>query len=99
MTVPERPKIYHILHVDRLPSIIADGYLWCDAEIIRRETPGTTIGMNHIKQRRLELPLTSHPDLHVGHCVPFCFCPRSIMLYLINQGNHSDMTYREGQSS
>ena len=52
MTVPERPKIYHIVHVDRLPSIVTDGYLWCDAEILRRDPPGTVIGMNSIKSRR-----------------------------------------------
>lgn len=100
MTVPAQPKIYHIVHVDRLPSIIADGCLWCDAEILRRSPPGTTIGMNSIKQRRLnELTLTSHPDLHVGDCVPFYFCPRSIMLYLIYQGNHPELTYHGGQGS
>mgnify|MGYP002685313558 CR=1 FL=1 len=44
--VPPQPKIYHIAHVDRLPSIVADGFLWCDAEIVRRMPPGTTIGMN-----------------------------------------------------
>ena len=72
MTVPAQPKIYHIVHVDRLPSIIADGYLWCDAEILRRAPSGTTIGMSSIKQRRLnELTLTSHSGLHVGDCVPF----------------------------
>lgn len=97
MTVPAQPKIYHISHVDRLPSIIADGYLWCDAEIVRRSPTGTTIGMNNIKQRRLELPLISHPHLHVGDCVPFYFCPRSIMLYLINQANHPELTYKGGQ--
>ena len=63
MTVPAQPKIYHIVHVDRLPSIVADGCLWCDAEILRRSPPGTTIGMSSIKRRRLELALTSHP-----HC-------------------------------
>jgi hypothetical protein len=98
MTVPTNPKIYHILHVDRLPSIIADSYLWCDAEIMRRSPLGTTIGMNSIKQRRLEeLTLASHPDLYVGQCVPFYFCPRSIMLYLIYQANHHDLTYKGGQ--
>jgi len=98
MTVPSHPKIYHIVHVDRLPSIISDGFLWCDAEIIRRAPAGTTIGMNGIKQRRLnELTLTSHPGLHVGECVPFYFCPRSVMLYLIYQGNHPELTYRGGQ--
>ena len=98
MTVPPQPKIYHIVHVDRLPSIISDQHLWCDAEIVRLNPSGTTIGMSNIKQRRLnELNLDSHPELHVGDCVPFYFCPRSIMLYLINQANHPDLEYRGGQ--
>jgi hypothetical protein len=96
MTVPPQPKIYHIVHIDRLPSIIADGALWCDAEIVRRAPSGSTIGMNHIKQRRLQLPLSSHHDLCVGDCVPFYFCPRSIMLYVIYR-NHSELTYKGGQ--
>lgn len=98
MLVPAQPKIYHIVHVDRLPSIIADGCLWCDAEILRRASPGTTIGMNDIKRRRLnELTLTHYPDLYVGECVPFYFCPRSIMLYLIHQANHPELSYHGGQ--
>ena len=98
MTAPAQPKIYHIVHVDRLPSIIADDCLWCDSEIVRRTPPGTTIGMNGIKERRLnKLTLASYPDLHVGNCVPFYFCPRSVMLYLIHQANHEDLTYRGGQ--
>jgi hypothetical protein len=92
------PKIYHIVHMDRLDSIIADGVLWSDAEVQRHSPPGTTIGMSAIKLRRLnELFLGSHPLLTVGQCVPFYFCPRSIMLYLIHQGNHPDLTYRGGQ--
>lgn len=83
MTVPARPKLYHIAHVDRLASIVADQRLWCDREVVRRAPAGTPIGMNTIKQRRLnELRLTSHPTLFVGDCVPFYFCPRSVMLYL-----------------
>ncbi len=98
MTMPERPKLYHIAHVDRLPSIVADGYLWCDQEIQSRNPAGTTIGMNSIKTRRLsELRLVSHPSLFVGDCVPFYFCPRSVMLYLIHQGNHPELTYLGGQ--
>ena len=57
--MPATPKIYHIVHIDRLSSIIADGYLWCDAEIVRRGVRGTTIGMNSIKERRLAKTLTS----------------------------------------
>lgn len=98
MTVPIQPKIYHIVHVDRLQSIIADGCLWCEAEVLRRTPPGTTIGMNSIKQRRLkELTLTCYPQLYVGDCVPFYFCPRSVMLYLIAQRNHPELAYRGGQ--
>ncbi len=98
MSVPANPKIYHIVHVDRLSSILADGAIWSDAEVIRRNPLGTTIGMNGIKQRRLnELTLTSHPQLYVGGCTPFYLCPRSIMLYLLHQANHPDLTYRGGQ--
>lgn len=97
--VPNDPRIYHIVHVDRLASIVANGLL-CDAEVIRRALPGTTIGMNKIKQRRLkELTLASHPGLYVGECVPFYFCPRSVMLYLISQGKDQDLAYRGGQDS
>jgi hypothetical protein len=98
MPQPPAPKIYHIVHVDRLPSIITDRFLWSDAEVLRRSCPGTTIGMDRIKQRRLyELSLASHPGLHVGSCVPFYFCPRSIMLYLISRANNPDLSYQEGQ--
>ena len=85
--MPANPKIYHIVHVDRLPSIVAEGRLWSDAEVGNRALGGTTIGMSAIKQRRLsELHLDKYPDLHVGECVLFYFCPRSIMLYLIHTG-------------
>lgn len=99
MAVPLRPKIYHIVHVDRLPSIVADRCLWCDADTLNRASPGTTIGMNRIKLRRLnELSLTSRPGLRVGGCVPFYFCPRSVMLFLIHRANDPDLDYRGGQS-
>ena len=98
MAIPAQPKIYHIVHMDRLPSIVADACLWCDAAVVQQAAAGTTIGMAVIKQRRLEeLTLSSHPALHVGDCVPFYFCPRSVMLYLIYQSNHPDLIYRGGQ--
>lgn len=98
MTVPAHPKIYHIVHVDRLNSILNDGALLSDAVIVQRGPSGTTIGMNHIKGRRLnELQLISHPGLFVGQCIPFNFCPRSVMLFLIYKGNAPDLTYKDGQ--
>lgn len=98
MTVPQQPKIYHIVHVDRLRSIIHDEHLWCDAKASTHMPLGTSIGMSTIKRRRLyELRLTSYPNLHVGDCVPFYFCPRSIMLYMIFRANHPELEYRGGQ--
>lgn len=94
---PGQPKIYHIVHVDRLASVVGDGHLWCDAEIVRRGTGGTTIGMSRIKERRLSLPVPCHPGDRLGDYVPFYFCPRSVMLYLIHKANHMDLAYRGGQ--
>lgn len=51
---------------------------------------------NDIKERRRQLRLTSHRDLRVGECVPFYFCPRSVMLYVIRHANHPKLTYRGG---
>lgn len=97
-TPPPQPKIYHILHVDRLSSVLADGCLYADAVMVQRQDAGTCIGMGHIKQRRLTLPISSHPGLRVGDCVPFYFCPRSVMLYIISKGNNPDLAYRGGQA-
>lgn len=94
---PANPKLYHIVHVDRLASIVAGGNLLCDAVMVTRPGTGTTIGMGRIKERRLALPLETHPGLMVGGCVPFYFCPRSVMLYLLYCGNHPDLTYQGGQ--
>lgn len=97
------PKIYHIVHIDNLPSIISNGFLFCDAHFVN-STSYTNIGIRNIKQRRLKKPLNSYPDLHVGDCVPFYFCPRSVMLYLYycddnpNLNANIDITYHGGQT-
>lgn len=98
MSIPANPKIYHIVHLDRLPAILADGHLYCDRVIAQRAGAGTMIGMNHIKHRRMhELHLASYPDLFVGDCVPFYFCPRSVMLYIIHRAASDDLAYKGGQ--
>lgn len=96
MPVPAQPKIYHITNVDRLASIIADGFIRCDATMAPRQNAGTTIGMGNIKARRLQLSLGCHPELLVGSCTPFYFCSRSVMLYLIYRRNE-ELTYKGGQ--
>lgn len=94
---PAQPKIYHILHVDRLASVIADGALFSDAQMTQRAGAGTTIGMGSIKAQRLRRAVTCHPGTNVGDYVPFYFCPRSVMLYMIWKANHENLAYRGGQ--
>ena len=98
MNVPAQPKIYHIVHVNRLHSIVEAGGLLSDARVSELKLGGEVIGMTKIKHRRLfELRLSSYADLMVGECVPFYFCPRSVMLYVIHMANHPNLDYRGGQ--
>jgi hypothetical protein len=69
MPAPARPKIYHIVHVDNLASIVEDGCLWSDSVMAQRQS-GTVIGMGSIKQRRLGLPVSCHQGTNVGGYVP-----------------------------
>jgi ssDNA thymidine ADP-ribosyltransferase, DarT len=95
--VPKNPKVYHITHIDNLTSL-ADDVLWSDAERIRRKLKCTVVGMSEIKRRRLEeLEVDCHAGTKVGNYVPFYFCPRSIMLYLLHMGNAPGVTYQGGQ--
>ena len=96
-TIPANPKIYHLTHVDNLQQILRAGALWSDSKRISHGHETTLVGIQGIKQRRLKLPVTCHPGTTVGEYVPFYFCPRSIMLYILHMGNHPDLTYREGQ--
>lgn len=68
-----------------------------DVAMIARGGPSASIGMSDIKQRRLGLPVKCHRSDKVGEYVPFYFCPRSIMLFLIHRANHPELTYQEGQ--
>jgi hypothetical protein len=77
--------IYHITDVENLPSILKDGGLHSDA-FMAQGNPAV-IGYSHIKQRRLtEIRVPCCNNRFVGEFVPFYFCPRSPMLYTINQG-------------
>ncbi len=98
MTVPTRPKVYHITHINNIEFITSAGLIWSDERRIKNGVDCQVIGMSEIKQRRLEeLPVTCHPGTRVGEYVPFYFCPRSIMLYILHRGNHADISYRQGQ--
>lgn len=96
--VPARPKIYHITHLRNLPQIVAASRIWSDAKRIELGLNCEIVGMSEIKRRRLEeLEVHCHRGTKVGQYVPFYFCARSIMLYILHRGNHPDLNYREGQ--
>jgi hypothetical protein len=96
--VPAQPKIYHITHVENLPRIIAEGCLVSDATIVARGGPAVVIGMSEIKRRRIELlEVSCHAGTKVGDYVPFFFCPRSLMLYVLYRDNNPELTYHGGQ--
>lgn len=102
MGMPTHPQLYHIVHGDRLAAIIHEGGLLCDREMVNRQNVGTTIGMSNIKERRLQWHVPCHSGTVVGDYVPFYFCPRSVMLYVIHRKNmdpesESDLRYGGGQ--
>jgi hypothetical protein len=83
---PKRVLIYHITHIDNLPSILKDGGLHSDAVMAARDPK--LIGYSEIKKRRLnEIHVPCCNYHYVGDFVPFYFCPRSPMLFTINKGN------------
>lgn len=97
MTLPTNPKLYHIVHIDRLASILAAGGLYSDSRMRAEGCGGTTIGMGDLKSLRLRKPVDVIPGSYVGDFVPFYFCSRSVMLYVIYRGNHAALQYRGGQ--
>lgn len=97
---PSNPKIYHITHLSNLEGIIASGGLISDALIQRSRVTPRQVGMSRIKERRLkEIEVSCHPGTKVGEYVPFYFCVRSVMLYVVHCANHPDLQYRDGQDA
>lgn len=85
VTTPAQILIYHITDVENLPGILNEGGLHSDAVMAQRNP--TVIGYNHIKERRLtQITVPCCNNRFVGEFVPFYFCPRSPMLFTINQG-------------
>ena len=90
----ERAIIYHITHVDNLAGMIREGRLWCDVQRISRNLMNTNIGYSHIKERRMRHPVTVAAGGTLGTTVPFNFCPRSVLLFVVAQGHEN---YSSGQ--
>jgi len=83
---PTKVAAFHITDVANLSSIVRQGGLLADSVMVGRSH--ANIGYDHIKQRRLtHKRVTCCPGQpFVGEFVPFYFCDRSIMLYVVNCG-------------
>lgn len=92
MPRPRPTRIYHLTHVDHLPTVVERGLL-CDAEaagMLRTE-----VGNRDIKAQRRARAVRRGPGGTVADYVPFYFAPRSPMLYAIKAGNVDH--YKGGQ--
>ena len=90
------PDLFHISHINNLASIIQSGGLISDAIRINQKIGNQNIGYSHIKQRRLQHLVRVSQRGVIGNYVPFNFCPRSVMLFVVYRG-HAD--YNGGQQS
>lgn len=85
---PRQTPIYHITDIANLTDILASGGLYSDAALQVAGANPSQIGYTNIKQRRLtEYTIPCCGNRFVGEFVPFYLCPRSPMLYTINNGN------------
>jgi ssDNA thymidine ADP-ribosyltransferase, DarT len=89
------PDLFHITHINNLASIVQHNGLWSDADRIRGQLANQNIGYSHIKQRRLAHQVRVSRQGVIGDYVPFNFCSRSVMLYVVANGHEN---YRGGQS-
>lgn len=78
--------IYHITHIDNLPSILKAGGLWCDSRRLQQGFSIVGIAYQNIKDRRAKRPVPLAARGTLADYVPFYFAPRSPMLYAIDSG-------------
>jgi len=74
--------VFHMTHIENLPSIFEEGGLLSSNEMIRRELKYADVGSGSITERRNENLLKCHlpARVRVNDCVPFYFRARSKML-------------------
>lgn len=86
--------IYHITHIDNLPSILKLGGLVANSRLTK--TDYVDIAHGHIQDRRriIRVPCSVGGCLH--DYIPFYFAPRSPMLYAIYRGQVQK--YKDGQN-
>ena len=86
MAVPDPTPIYHLTHIDNLISIIESG--GC-LSINQKQSQGighVNVAYGTIQDRRARTPVLCGSGGCLHDYVPFCFAPRSPMLYAIHGG-------------
>lgn len=88
--------IYHITHINNLPSILNSGGLIANGRLRSQKTNYVDIAHETIQNRRAttRVPCGAYGVLH--DYVPFYFAPRSPMLFTIHKGNVEG--YKQGQA-
>jgi hypothetical protein len=88
--MPQEPAttyLYHITDLVNLANILATGGLLSDMRLAALGGPAVRIGYDNIKRRRMtETRVPCAGNRFVGEFVPFYFCPRSPMLFVVNKG-------------
>lgn len=86
--------LYHMTHIQNLPSIINKGVLYCDkrAQTIKARS----IAYVNFKEKRRVKPVPVPPGGVIADYVPFYFAPCSPMLFVIHKGQvDSSLTQSE----
>lgn len=84
--VPHPTQVFHITHINNLPSIITDDGLRACADLRSGRENYTDIAHQHIQDRRAQIIVPCGPGGNLHEYVPFYFAPRSPMLYAICKG-------------
>ncbi|WP_292802175.1 DUF4433 domain-containing protein, partial [Nostoc sp. NMS7] len=79
--------IYHITHIDNLPSILKSGGLIANSRLRQRQTNYLDIAHENIQDRRARTEVPCGAGGYLHDYVPFYFAPRSPMLYAIHKQN------------
>jgi hypothetical protein len=88
-------RIYHITHINNLPSIIQHNGLYSDNLSNERGLQPRSIAHHHIKERRARRLVPYAAGGTLADYVPFYFAPRSPMLFAIHRGQVP--VYNKGQ--
>lgn len=92
---PQPTYIFHITHVNNLPSIIANGGLHTCGTLRQAGVSYRDIAYPTLQDRRARKAVSCGAGGTLHDYVPFYFAPRSPMLYTISKGNVPG--YTEGQ--